>query len=62
MIYLALLGLIKFMPNCSLRPPECETKFSSKHFGIGYVKMHGFNCNPLYDSQEWGECLKFNHI
>ena len=28
--------------------------FSVKHFGIGYVKMHGFHGNPLYDSREWG--------
>ena len=21
---------------------------------MGYVKMHGFHWNPLYDSQEWG--------
>ena len=25
-----------------------------KIFGIGYVKMHGFHGNPLYDSQKWG--------
>ena len=22
--------------------------------GMGYVKMHGFHGNPLYDSREWG--------
>ena len=27
----------------------CPQKF----FGMGYVKMHGFHGNPLYDSREW---------
>ena len=31
------------MPNCSKGPSECEAKFTSKHFGMGYVKMHGFH-------------------
>ena len=22
--------------------------------GMGYVKMHDFHGNPLYDSREWG--------
>ena len=35
-----------WVPNCSLGPPECETKFTSKHFGMDYVKMHGFHGNP----------------
>ena len=39
-------------------PSKCETKFSSKHFGMGYVKMHGFNGNPLYDSRDLGVGLK----
>ena len=25
-----------------------------KKFGMGYVKMHGFYDNLLYDSQDWG--------
>ena len=25
-----------------------------KKFGMGYVKMHGFHGNPLYDFQDWG--------
>ena len=54
MIYPALLGPFKFMPNFSAGPSECETKFSLKHFGIDYVKMHGVHDNPLYDSREWG--------
>ena len=29
-----------------LKPPECETKLSSKYFGMGYVKMHAFHGNP----------------
>ena len=32
-----------------------STKFTSKHFGMGYVKVHGFHGNPLYDVREWGE-------
>ena len=27
---------------------------SLKHFVMGYVKMYGFNGNPLYDFREWG--------
>ena len=37
-----------WMPNCLLEAPGCETKVSSKNFGIGYVKMHGFYGNPLH--------------
>ena len=54
MIYLALIAPFKFMPNCSVGASGCETKFSSKHFGMGYVKMHGFHGCPLYNSQDWG--------
>ena len=54
MIYPALLGPFKFMQNCLVGPSKCETKFSSKQFGIGYMKMHGFHGNPLYGFQEWG--------
>ena len=25
-----------------------------KKFAMGYVKMHGFNGNLLYDSRDWG--------
>ena len=25
-----------------------------KHFDMGYVKMHGFHGNPLYDFREGG--------
>ena len=41
------------MPNCSVGPSACETKLTSKHFDMGYVKMHGFHGNPLYDLREW---------
>ena len=54
MIYPALIGSFRFMPNCLVGPSECETKFTSKHFGMGYVKMHGFHGNQLYYFQEWG--------
>ena len=33
------------LPNCSLGPPECETKLSSKNV-MGYIKIHGFHGNP----------------
>ena len=29
---------------------------------MGYMKMHGFDGNPLYDSREWGMAYKFNDI
>ena len=25
-----------------------------KKFGMGHVKIHGFHCNRLYDSRDWG--------
>ena len=46
------------MPNRSVGPSKCETKFTLKHFGMGYVKMHGFHGNPLYDFREWGVGLQ----
>ena len=58
MIYPALLGPFKFMPNCSVGPSECKTKFCSKQFGMSYVKIHGFHGNPLYDFREWGVGLQ----
>ena len=46
------------MPNCSVGQSECEMKFSSQEIGIGYVKMHGFHGNRLYDSRDWGVDLQ----
>ena len=46
------------MRNCLVGPSACETKFSLKHFGMSFVKMHGFHGNPLYDSREWGVGLQ----
>ena len=54
----SILHSFKFMPNCSVRPSECETKFTSKHFGMGYVKMHGFHGNPFYNFRKWGVGLQ----
>ena len=54
MIYPVLLVLFKFMPNCSVGPSECETKFSSKEIWYGLLKMHGYNGNTFYDSQDRG--------
>ena len=39
--------------------PGCETKLSLK---MGFVKMHGFHGNPLYDSREWGGDRPTNQI
>ena len=37
-----------------------NVKLSSPHkkLGMGYVKMHGFHGNPLYDSRDWGVGLQ----
>ena len=29
-----------------------------KKFGMGYVKIHGFHSNLLYDSRDWGVGLQ----
>ena len=44
----------KFMPTCSAEPSECETKFTSKHFVMGYVKSMVSMATPLYGFREWG--------
>ena len=62
MIYLALLGPFKFMPNCSVGPSNVKQSSPQKKFGMGYVKRHGFHGNLLYDSRDWGLAYKFNHI
>ena len=47
MIYPALLGPFKFMPNCSVGPSECETKFSSKEIWYGLRENAWFPWQPL---------------
>ena len=47
------------MPNYSVGPSDCETKFTLKHFDMDCVKMHGFHANPLYDFRQWGVGLQF---
>ena len=56
MIYPALLGPFRFMSNCSKGPSECETKLTSKHFGMGYVKSMVSMVTPLYTCsfRDWG--------
>ena len=54
----ALLGPFKIMPNYLVGPSKCETKFTSNYFGMGYVKMHGYHGNPLYDFRECGVGLQ----
>ena len=31
-----------------------EVLQKTNKIGMGYVKMHGFHDNPLYESQDWG--------
>ena len=47
MIYPALLGTLKFMPNCSVGQSECEMKFSSKEIRYGLRKNAWFPWQPL---------------
>ena len=47
MIYPALLWPFKFMPNCSMGPSECETKFSSKEIWYGLRENAWFPWQPL---------------
>ena len=47
MIYPALLGPFKFMPNCSVGPPECEMKLSSKEIWYGLRENAWFPWQPL---------------
>ena len=42
------------MPNCSVGPQNVKQSSPQKKFGMGYVKMHGFHGNLLYDSRDWG--------
>ena len=46
MIYPAHLGPVKFMPNCTVGPPGCETKFSSKEIWYGLHKNAWFPLKP----------------
>ena len=43
--YLAPQDNFSWVSNCSLGPPDCETRCPQK-IGMGYVKMHGFHGNP----------------
>ena len=47
MIYPALLGPFKFMPNCSVGPSECEMKFSSQEIRYGLRENAWFPWQPL---------------
>ena len=47
MIYPALLGPFKFMPNCSVGPSECEMKFSLQEIGYGLGENAWFPWRPL---------------
>ena len=54
MIYPALLGPFKFMPIVQWDPQNVKPSSPRKKFGMGYVKMHDFNGNRLYDSRDRG--------
>ena len=54
MIYPALLGSFKFMPNSSVGPSECETKFSSKEIWYGLRENAWFPWQPLIRFSRWG--------
>ena len=43
-------------------PLNAKQSCPQKYFSIGYVKMHGFYGNPLYDSRERGVAHTFNPI
>ena len=54
MIYPALLGPFKFMPKSfQWDPKNVKQRSPQKKFGMGYLKMHGFHGNLLYDSRDW---------
>ena len=46
------------MPNCQWDPQNVKQSSPQKKFGMGYVKMHGFHGNLLYDSRDWGVGLQ----
>ena len=52
-------GLLNSCQIAQWDPQNVKQKNSQKKFGMGYVKMHGFHDNPLYDSREWGVGLKY---
>ena len=58
MIYPALLGHFKFMPNCSVGPSECEMKFSSQKIRYGLRENAWFHGDRLYYSRDWGVGLQ----
>ena len=46
--------IFKFMPKCSSDPLNTKRSFP-QNTGMGYMKMHGFHGNPLYDFEIGGE-------
>ena len=47
-------GLLNSCQIVQWDPQNLKRTFPQKKFGMGYVKMHGFYVNPLYDSQDLG--------
>ena len=46
-----------WVPNCSLGPPECETKVSSKEFWFGLCEIAWFLWQPIANLRR-GVCLQ----
>ena len=50
-----------FINSCQIvqwDPQNVKRSSPQKNFGMGYVKMHGFHGNLLYDSRGWGVGLQ----
>ena len=58
MIYPALLGPFKFMPNCSVGPSKWEKKFASNILVWAMRKCIVSMATPLYGFREWGVGLQ----
>ena len=47
-------GLLNSCQIVQWGPQNVKRSSPQKKFGMGYVKMHGFHGNLLYDSRDWG--------
>ena len=46
-------GLLNSCQIVQWDPQNVKRNSPQKNFGMGYVKMHGFHGNLLYDSRDW---------
>ena len=51
-------GLLNSCRIVQLDPQNVKQSSPQKKFGLDYEKMHGFDGNLLYDSQDWGVGLQ----